>query len=132
MSENAMTKTKTKVHQQTLSAASAAPEQTYASLFEGNRQALERWFRGMQELSQELLQFTQARLQEDATAWAQLAGMRNFEEALRVQQHFAERMTKEYLEEFNRLSHIVAGMANGSALPSQSEPQPDTAGKVAA
>ena len=130
MSESVMSKTKAR--QQNLAAASAAPEQTYAFLFEGNRQILERWFRGVLELSQEVLQFTQARLQEDATAWAQLAGMRNFEEVSRLQQHFAERMAKEYLEEFNRLSHIVAGMANGSALPRQAEPQLDTARKVAA
>lgn len=130
MPENATTKTK--VHQQNLSAASAAPEQTYASLFDGNGQAIERWFRGMLDLSQEVLQFTQARLQEDATAWAQLAGMRNFEEVFRLQRDFAERMTKEYLEEFNRLSHLLAEMANGSPVPRPSEPQPDTAGKFAA
>ena len=132
MSEKVTTKTTPKGHQRKLSAASAAPEQTCASFCEGNGQALERWFRGALELSQEVLQFTQARLQEDATAWAQLAGMRNFDEVLRLQQHFAERMTKEYLEEFHRLSHIVSGMANGGAVPRQSEQRTDTARKMAA
>src|SRR5690349_990788 len=129
MSENATTK----IHPEKRSAATAAPEQSYGFLFEGNRQAFEQWFRGVLELSQEVRRFTQGRLQEDAIAWAQLAGMRNFEEVLHLQQHFADRMAKEYLAEFNRVSHIIAGMANGSAaLPHLVEPRADAAGKAAA
>ncbi len=100
-------------------AAGAAPEQI-GSLLEGNRQAFERWFRGVLDLSQEILKFTQARLQEDATAWVQLAGLRNFDEALRFQQRFAERAAKEYQEEFNRLSQIVAEMSAATTAPTQS------------
>ena len=124
MSEHATTSEHgTTVHARKRPAASAPPEQTYGSLLEGNRQAFERWFRGMLELSQEMMQFTQARLQEDAAAWTRLASLRSPEEVLQFQQSFAERISKEYVEEFNRLSTIVAGMTNGIAAPAR-RPEP--------
>ncbi len=112
MSEHATT-----AHAPKRAAPSAPAAQSYGALMEGNREAFERWFRGMVELSQELLQFTQARWQEDVEAWVRLASLRHPNEALEFQQRFAERATKEYMEEFNRLSHIVAGMTAGTAVP---------------
>ncbi len=112
MSEQATT-----AHASKRPAPSAPAAQSYDALMEGSREAFERWFRGMAELSQELLQFTQARWQEDVEAWVRLASLRHPDEVLQFQQRFAERATKEYMEEFNRLSHIVAGMTAATTVP---------------
>ncbi len=113
MSEHAATA----IHPRKRTPAGAAAEQGYGSLFEGNRQAFEHWLRAMMNMSQEILHFAQARLQEDVAAWTELASLRSFDEALRFQQLFAERAAKEYLEEFNRLSQIIAGMSTGTPMP---------------
>lgn len=88
-------------------------EPSVDAFFAVNRNALDRWVQGMIEISQEIAQFTQARLEEDAAAWISLAGCRSPNEAFEWQQRFLERASGQYLVESNRLSQIIAGLAGG-------------------
>jgi len=85
----------------------------YGFLFEANQRALERWFKGVNNFSQELAQFTQSRLQEDLTAWSTLASCRTFEDVFACQRRFAEKATSQYSEEVGKLSRLVADFAAG-------------------
>lgn len=89
------------------------------SFFTVNREAFERWVQGMMEISQEIAQFTQTRLQEDAAAWAKLASCRTPNEAFECQQHFLERAAGQYLAESNRLSQMIVGLASAGTPSAQ-------------
>lgn len=70
----------------------------------------------MVEISQELAQFAQARMQENAAVWIELGGCRSFDEMFACQQRFAERAVKQYAEETEKLSRAFMGMA-GATMP---------------
>jgi len=118
-----MTKAKAALQRQP-AAAAAALEQPLDSFFAINRAAFERWMQGMMEISQEIAQFTQARLEEDAAAWVKLAGCRTPNEAFECQQRFLEKASGQYLAETNRLSQIMAGLANAGASGAQQAGMP--------
>jgi hypothetical protein len=84
-------------------------------LLEANQLGLARWFHGMFEISQEISQFAQNRLREDAAAWLQLASCRSAEDALDCQQRFVERAMRQYFEEATRLSQLAMNVASAGA-----------------
>ena len=92
------------------------PEAGYGPFFEANQRAFEQWFHGMAELSQELAQFAQQRLQQDSQVWMRLAECRTADELFACQQRFAEDAVKQYFVEATKLSQLIAGMAGGWGL----------------
>lgn len=87
------------------------PDVGYGQFFEVNQRALEQWFHGMSEITQEIAQFTQQRLQQDGQAWMRLAECRSADELFACQQRFAENAVKQYFDEATKLSQLIAGMA---------------------
>lgn len=108
--------------------APATPEESrYGLPFDLNQQTFERWLQGTMEISQEIAQFTQSRLQEDAAAWMQLAGCRSIEELIECQQRFAEKALRQYFDEATKLAQLIVGLAGASAPPTTPTPQTSTA-----
>lgn len=99
-------------------------EAGHSPAFEAGQQAWERWLTSMTELSRELVQFTQHRLQEDAEAWMRFASCRSPDEAFTCQQRFTEMALKEYFDEATRLSQLIAGMASWSLPAARSSSGP--------
>jgi phasin family protein len=95
---------------------------TCAAMFEGNQNALARWLHALFALSQEITQFTQARLQEDVAAWSTLAACRNPEEAMECQRRFAAKATEQYAEEIGKLSQMTMSMVGEEVVPSRQRP----------
>jgi hypothetical protein len=117
--EATMTKSpKTALHRRP-AASSTALGPPLDAFFTFNQNALERWVQAMIEISQEIAQFTQARLEEDVAAWVRFAGCRSPDEALECQQHFLERASGQYLMESNRLSQMIAGLTSAGASPAR-------------
>lgn len=105
--------------------APATPEESqYGLPFDINQQAFGRWLQGTIEISQEIAQFTQSRLQEDAAAWMQLAGCRSIDELIECQQRFAEKALRQYFDEATKLTQLIAGLTSASPPPT---PQTSTA-----
>lgn len=90
---------------------------TCGALLEGNQQAYARWVQAMFALSQEIGRFTQARLQEDMTAWSTLATCQSPVEAMECQRRFTAKAAEQYSEEIAKLSQIMMGIA-GEGLAS--------------
>jgi hypothetical protein len=86
-------------------------QQNYNHLLEANQRVLTRWFRGMAEISQEVVQFTQSRLQEEMAVWSSLAGCKKPEEVFQCQRQFAEKTASQYAEEIGKLSQMVMQLA---------------------
>ncbi len=80
--------------------------------FEASQHAWEHWLNSLTELSREIVQFTQHRLQEDTEAWMRFAACRSPDEAFACQQRFTEAAMKEYFDEATRLSQLIVGMAS--------------------
>ena len=91
----------------------------WAPVLEANRVALERWtkvsdtmVKGMLVISQEMTQFAQTRLKEDAKNCETLSHCHSPSEALNCHQRFAETATAEYLEEANKLTALMTKIAD--------------------
>jgi hypothetical protein len=91
----------------------------WAPVLEANRVALDRWtkvsdtmVKGMFAVSQEMTQFAQARLKEEARNCETLSHCHSPSEVLSCQQRFAEAATAEYLEEANKLTALMTKIAN--------------------
>ncbi|MGO8915561.1 MAG: phasin family protein [Stellaceae bacterium] len=99
--------------------AATPPAPPFDALFTINGNAFDRWIKGMMEISQEIAQFTQIRLEEDAAAWMKLASCRTPNEAFDCQQRFFERASGEYLAETNRLTQLIMSLASGKVPPAE-------------
>jgi Phasin protein. len=99
----------------------------WAPVLEANRVALDRWtkvsdtmVKGMFAISQEMTQFAQTRLKEEAKNCEALSHCHNPSEALSCQHRFAEAATAEYLEEADKMTVLMTKIANdgfASLLP---------------
>lgn len=81
------------------------------ALMAGGQRAFSQWFEAMVALSQEMAEFTQARMREDMTTWSALAACRDPGEALECQKRFAATASKQYADEFATLSRLMVNMA---------------------
>jgi hypothetical protein len=97
-----------------------------AALMEGNQQAAARWMRALLALSQEVAQFAQSRLQEDAAAWTALGACRSPEDAMEWQRRFAAKATEQYYDEISKLSQMVMRMAGEGFSSLQQRPSAAT------
>ena len=77
--------------QRRASTAGTNGSELFAALLEGNQHTYTRWLEGMSKISQEIVQFTQNRLQEDVSAWAVLASCHDPNDAMDCQRRIAER-----------------------------------------
>ena len=84
----------------------------YRFLLESNQRAFVRWFLGVNELSQEIAQFTQSRLQEDIAALSTLVSCNSPADALECQRRFAEKATAGYVAEVTKLSQMMMSLAS--------------------
>lgn len=91
----------------------------YTFLLEANQRAFARWLVGMNALSQEIVQFTQGRLQEDMAAWSTLASCNSPEAAFECQRRFAEKATTGYVAEVTKLSQMMMSLASAGLEPPQ-------------
>lgn len=96
-----------------------------AAAMEGNQQAMSRWMRALLALSQEVAQFTQMRLQEDAAAWSALAACRSPDEVLECQRRFSAKASEQYYDEIGKLSQMIMRVASeGLVLPKRPNSTP--------
>jgi hypothetical protein len=82
-------------------------EPPFAAFLEGNQDTYMRWLDGMFEISQEIAQFTQNRLQEDMAAWAALAACHDPKDTVDCQRRITETVAEQYAKEFGKLSHMM-------------------------
>jgi hypothetical protein len=92
---------------------------SWAPVLEANQLALDRWtkvsdamVKGMFVISQEMTQFAQTRLKEDAKNCETLSHCHSPSEVLNCQQRYAEAATEKYLEEANKLTALMTKIAN--------------------
>lgn len=97
--------------------ASAEASAPFDSIFAYNRTAFESWARNMSKLSQEMAQFMQSRLKEEAAMWEKLAGCRDASELLQCQSEFATKTGTDYAEAAQKLSRLMLDFANSSLKP---------------
>ena len=83
----------------------------FGSLLEANQRAFAHWFQGMSALSQEIVLFTQGRLQEDLAAWSTLASCNSPGDAFECQRRFAQKATTGYVAEVAKLSQMMMSLA---------------------
>lgn len=107
-----MTETVSALQQRKRKPATAPTEPSYGTIFEANQRALEQWLHGMTEISQEIAQFAQSRLQQDAEVWMQFAACRGPDDAFACHQRFAENIVRQYIDEATKLSQMVVGMTS--------------------
>jgi hypothetical protein len=91
----------------------------WTSVLEANRRALDHWtkvsdtmVKGMFAISQEVAQFAQTRLKEEARNCEALIHCHSPSEALTCQHRFAEAAAAEYLQEANKLTVLMTRIAN--------------------
>jgi len=92
------------------------------ALMEGNQQAFARWMRALIALYQEVAQFTQDRLQEDAAAWSALTACRSPDEAMECQRRFTAKAAEQYYDEIGKLSQLMMKTAGESFSSLQQRP----------
>ena len=91
----------------------------FDTIFAFNRGAFESWARNMSKLSQEMAQFMQSRLKEEAAMWEKLAGCRDASDLLQCQSEFAAKTGTDYAEAAQKLSRLMLDFANNSVKPSR-------------
>ena len=91
----------------------------FDTIFAFNRNAFESWARNMSKLSQEMAQFMQSRLKEEAAMWEKLAGCRDASELLQCQSEFATKTGTDYAEAAQKLSRLMLDFANTSLKPNR-------------
>jgi len=99
----------------------ASPESgaPFDTIFAFNRNAFEAWAHNMSKLSQEMAQFMQSRLKEEAAMWEKLAGCRDASDLLQCQSEFAAKTGTDYAEAAQKLSRLMLDFANNSVKPSR-------------
>jgi len=91
----------------------------FDTIFAFNRNAFESWARNMSKLSQEMAQFMQSRLKEEAAMWEKLAGCRDASDLLQCQSEFAAKTGTDYAEAAQKLSRLMLDFANNSLKPTR-------------
>jgi len=98
------------------SAEATAP---FDTIFAFNRNAFEAWAHNMSKLSQEMAQFMQSRLKEEAAMWEKLAACHDPAELLQCQSEFAAKTGTDYAEAAQKLSRLMLDFANTSLKPTR-------------
>ncbi|HVA16035.1 MAG TPA: phasin family protein [Stellaceae bacterium] len=78
-----------------------------------NRNAFEAWAHNMSKLSQEMAQFMQSRLREEATMWEKLASCRDPSDVVQCQSEFASKTGTDYAAAAQKLSRLMLDFASG-------------------
>ena len=91
----------------------------FDTIFAFNRNAFEAWAHNMSKLSQEMAQFMQSRLKEEAAMWEKLAACHDASELLQCQSEFAAKTGTDYAEAAQKLSRLMLDFANASLKPSR-------------
>ena len=96
----------------------------YQALMDSNGEALatvikssEAMLHGMASLSNEVMSFANARLQQNLQTTETLTHCKDFEQAFRVQCDYAQTASQQYLAEASKLMELAAGMARASMTP---------------
>lgn len=95
---------------------------------DGANRALESWaqcnsslFKGAFDLAQEMLAFSQARLQADIDAWKALTACRNPGNLFECQKEFTEKATAQSFDEANKLTSWMIGVMSSATAPFRQE-----------
>lgn len=105
------------------SAAGPDPGAPFDTFFAFNRGAFENWARNMSKLSQEMAQFMEARLKQEAAMWEKLAGCRDATDVLQCQGEFASRTGSDYVEAAQKLSRLMLDFAKGYSVDPTERPR---------
>lgn len=96
----------------------------YQALMDSNGEALatvikssEAMLHGMASLSNEVMSFANARLQQNLQTTETLTHCKDFEQAFRVQCDHAQTATQQYLAEATKIVELATGMARDSMTP---------------
>jgi hypothetical protein len=103
-------------------AESGAP---FDTIFAFNRSAFESWAHNMSKLSQEMAQFMQSRLKEEAAMWEKLAACHDASELMQCQSEFAAKTGTDYAQAAQKLSRLMLDFANNSVKPGSRTPETD-------
>ena len=99
--------------------AAAEPGAPFDTIFAFNRSAFETWASNMSKLSQEMGQFMQSRLKEEAAMWEKLAACHDAAELMQCQSEFAAKTGTDYAEAAQKLSRLMLDFANTSLKPNR-------------
>jgi len=105
--------------------ASAEPSAPFDTIFAFNRSAFEAWAHNMSKLSQEMAQFMQSRLKEEAAMWEKLAACHDPSELMQCQSEFAAKTGTDYAQAAQKLSRLMLDFASNSLNPSSRAPETD-------
>jgi hypothetical protein len=98
----------------------------FDTIFAFNRNAFESWARNMSKLSQEMAEFMQSRLKEEAAMWEKLAACHDAAEMMQCQSEFAARTGTDYAAAAQKLSRLMLDFANTYSLdPTTRAPETD-------
>jgi len=89
------------------SASAAEAGAPFDTFFAFNRSAFENWARNMSKLSQEMAQFMQSRLKEEAAMWEKLAACHDAADVIQCQSEFATKTGTDYAEAAQKLSRLM-------------------------
>ena len=85
---------------------------TLSDLIDGNKQALVRWFRGTEALSDETLALARARMLLAMEAWSALLACRSPEQVVQQQRRFMAKAMERCADELTSLSQLAARTAS--------------------
>ena len=108
------------------SAAPPDPGAPYDTFFAFNRGAFESWARNMSKLSQEMAQFMESRLKEEAAMWEKLAACHDASDVLQCQSEFASKTGSDYVEAAQKLSRLMLDFAKAYSLDPTDRRMPET------
>lgn len=102
------------------------PSAAFDDVFAFNRNAFGSWARNMSKLSQEMAQFMQARLKQEAAMWEKLAACRDASEVIQCQSEFASKTGTDYVDAAQKLSRLMLDFASTYNLdPTKTHPETD-------
>ena len=93
--------------------------------FAFNRGAFEGWARNMSKLSQEMAQFMQSRLKEEAAMWEKLAACHDPNDVVQCQSEFAAKTGTDYVEASQKLSRLMLDFAKSYSFDAAAKPETD-------
>lgn len=110
-------------HKKSASAAPTDPGAPFDTFFAFNRGAFENWARNMSKLSQEMAQFMESRLKDEAAMWDKLAGCRDASDVLQCQSEFASKTGSDYVAAAQKLSRLMLDFAKGYSVDPTDRPR---------
>ena len=93
--------------------------------FAFNRSAFESWARNMAKLSQEMAQFMQSRLKDEAVMWDKLAACHDPSDVVQCQSEFAAKTGTDYADAAQKLSRLMLDFAKSYNFDPNGKPETD-------